>query len=55
MSNKNKLLQDLKIREAHRDSWPIRGLNEDYSIYVKTTAWNLVFRRMDQNGHDTRE
>jgi len=61
MSNKskNKLVYDLKIREAleikHHDSGPGRGLNEDYGAYVKTTAWNPVFHHMDQNGQNAQE
>ena len=55
MSNKNKrkLTYDLKVREAleirRHDCGSGRGLNEDLGAYVKTTMWNPVFHRMNND------
>jgi hypothetical protein len=48
--NKNKLVYDLKIREALEikkcQSGPGKGLNEDFGAYVKTSAWAPVFNKL---------
>ena len=49
--NKRKLTYDLKVREAleirRHNCGPGSGLNEDYGAYVKTTMWDPVFHRMN--------
>ena len=51
-SNKNKSLlqKDLFIRESleirHHETGPRKGLNNDFSQYVKTNAWDPLLKKI---------
>jgi hypothetical protein len=48
--NKKKLAFDLKVCEAveirKNQSWPERGLNEDFGAYIRTNTWAPVLNRL---------
>ena len=48
--NKRALQKDLFVRESleirHNESGPGKGLNDDYSSYVKTNAWAPLLKKI---------